>query len=584
MAVLPQINVVETYSPGTNHTGDPASPVAPSTVARNRELEKIERLRSKCADYENNIQQWLFMLRSYEGGPDYVSSDTLFQHRREHSTDYAHRLKRAHYQNYCQPLVDFVPEYIFSQGVEREAPTALTVQYEAFKSNCDRAGTPLNGFMQQVGEDARIFGLTFIHIDKLPLPEDMDPEEMSVQRAAELSQLKLDVPYFINVRPVEVYDWRTDERGNYIYLKRVQKLTRLDGAESVIDVERYTEWKPTSFAVSEVDVTDPHEHKLLFYRRQQENAWGVVPFVPAFYKRKKSNKDIGQSFLQDIAYQNRHVFNQTSLIDEFLYRQCFNILALPTRSVVPTKEQVDGDIGTGSVIEIPDEAKHEPKYISPPVDPAEFIQTEREQTISEMYRTAAQDVLSEIYQGQGPSGDAQKQSFSRTIPVINKTADMLEQVEKTATDLWAKMQGKDWKGGKISYKDDYSITNLLDLLLQLSQIFNSVRLTSPSFVRAEWKRVVREFDSKIPHDELEKIISEINNLSDADIKDMFKTPADIKAEMGVPATSNLTQGTKQKQLGSDKRISAATGSKASTKESAPDANKRAKGGRSNKRS
>jgi hypothetical protein len=146
------------------------------------------------------------------------------------------------------------------------------------------------------------------------------------------------------------------------------------------------------------------------------------------------------------------------------------------------------------------------------------------------------------------------------------------------------MQGKDWKEGKISYKDDYSITSLLDLLLQLSQIFNSVKLHSPTFIREEWKRVVREFDSKLPHDSLEKIFNEIDKMSDDDIKLMFANPADQKAAAGLPATSNMVQGKAQKALGSDKRISAATGNKASTKEKAPDANRRAKGGRSAKRS
>jgi hypothetical protein len=570
MSQLPSTTYVESVTP----SGDPD--VETSKAQRTRELIEIERLRSKCADYSANVAHWLYLLRAYEGGPDYASDSTLFRHTREHSQDFSRRLARAHYQNYCQPLVDFVPEYIFSQGVERDAPTSLTVPYETFKLNCDRAKTSLNAFMQGVGEDARIFGMTFIQVDKLPLPADMDPEEISVQKA---SELKLETPYLINVRPLEVFDWRTDERGNYLYLKRIQYLTRLDGAESVVDIERFTEWKPSTFKVSEVDVTDPKNPRLLT-PVTAPNQWGIIPFVPAFYKRKKSNKDLGQSFLQDIAYQNNHVFNMTSLIDEFLYKQCFNILSLPTRSVVPTKSQVEGDIGTGSVLETPDDAKHEPKYLSPPADPAAFIQSERENSIKEMYRQAAQDLMSELFNA---SGDSQKQSFSRTIPVINKTADMLEQVETTVSELWAVMQGKTWAGGKISYKDDYSITSLLDLLLQLTQIFNSVKLTvAPTFVREEWKRIVREFDGKISHEVLEKIMKEIDDVKDDDITSLFKSPADVKAEMGVPATSNMVQGKSQKQLGSDKRIGAATGSKAATKESAPDANKRAKGGRSAK--
>lgn len=577
MAVLPTVNTTETISGGAHYHELPKVPDAISrkTAKQEKDEEEIARLRSKCGDYEENISHWLFMLKAYEGGPSYAGADTLHKHRREHYSDYEQRLVRAHYQNYCQPLVDFVPEYIFSQGVEREAPASLAASFELFKDNCDRSGTSLNAFMQAVGEDARIFGMTFIHVDKLPLPADLDPATISVQQA---SELKLESPYLVNVRPIEVYDWTTDSLGNYIYLKRAENITRMQGKSKQL-VERYTEWTVNEFEVSEIDVTDPSEPKLL-PSTVNKNPWKVIPFVPAFFKRLKSNKDVGQAFLQDIAYQNNHIFNLTSLVGEFLYRQCFNILVLPTRAVVPTKEQVDGDIGTGSILEVPEQSQHKPEYLSPPADPAEFIQSEREKTISEMYRQAAQDIISDLFQ---KSADSQKQSFSRTIPVINKTADMLEAVERQVMSLWAKMQGKDWKEGKISYKDDYSITSLLDLLLQLSQIFNSVKLHSPTFIREEWKRVIREFDSKIPHDTLEKIFSEIDKMSDDDIKSMFAAPTDAKSAAGLPATANMVQGKAQKQLGSDKRISAATGNKASTKESAPDANRRAKGGRSAKR-
>jgi hypothetical protein len=574
MQSLPTVNTVQTVAPSVPTQQQQTAEEA----RRQKELEEIIRLQSQCEDYLDNADHWRFLLKSYEGGPKYIGTDTLHKHRREHASDYQARLDRAHYQNYCQPLVDFVPEYIFSQGVEREAPGALKNAFEQFLANCDRSGTSLNAFMQAVGEDARIFGMTYVHVDKLPLPENLAPEEVSVQRATEIG---LDLPYLINVRPLEVYDWTTDTCGNFLYLKRCQTFSRFDGQSTRL-IERYTEWTPSQFVVSEIDVTDPRDPRIIS-KRPSNHPWKVVPFIPAYFKRLKSNKDIGQSFLQDIAYQNNHAFNLTSLVGEFLYRQCFNILVLPGRSIVPTKDQVEGDIGTGSVLEVPDDAKVKPDYLSPPVDPAEFLQSEREKTVAEMYRQAAQDIMSDLFKGKNAgSGDAQKQSFSRTIPVINKTADMLEQVEKNVMVLWAKMQGKEWEDGKVSYKDDYSITNLLDLLLQLSQIFNSVKLTTPTFVREEWKRVIREFDSKIPHQTVEKIFAEIDKLTDQDIKDLFKTPADIKAEMGVPSTSNLQQGKSQKQLGTDKRIGAASGSKAATKESAPDANRRAKGGRSNK--
>lgn len=558
-------------------------PVDDSSPAPSKEELEIMRLRSKCEAYRDYETYWRFMLLSYEGGPKYVSPETLFKHQRENIRDYNDRLQRAYFLNLCQPLVDFVPEFIFSQGVERHPPKALDKQFEALKENCDRAGSSLNQFMQHLGEVARIFGVAYLHVDKLPPPEEIDPETLTLQKAAEL---KIDVPYFVLVSPLEVYDWQHDTLGNFTYLKRVQYRTELDTDFTTYrDLEDFYEWTPSQLKVSTVDCTDRRRPRLIRSGPTKPNPWKIVPFIPAYFKRSKSDVDMGQSFLQDIAYQNREVFNLTSLLGEFLYRQCFNVLVLPQRTTLPTRDSVEGDLGTSNVLEVPADAQQGPEYLSPPVDPAEFLQGERAQIIQQMYQQAAQDIMSDLFKGQARSGDAQKQAFSRTIPVINKTADMLEQVERRAFALWTAIQGKEWDG-KISYRDDYSVTNLIDLLLQLTQIFNSIHLVSPTFVRAEWKRIVHEFDGKLDSETMAKIVAEIDKMSDDDIKDMLtgmtQMKNDIKAKLGVPSTGDMVQGVKQKRLGTDKRIALSTGSRAATKESAPDANRRAKRGASRK--
>lgn len=558
-----------------NVVGAPPNPDAgpKDPTQAERERAEIARLRSKGSDYVENELHWRFLMASYEGGPHYVNQSTLFKHQREHRLDFDDRLKRAHYQNYCQPLVDFVPEYIFSQGIERHPAKGLEAQFELFKQDCDRAGTSLDSFMQARGEDVRIFGMCYVQVDKLPVPVGEDPNEISVQRAADLG---INAPYLIAINPLEVLKWQTDSRGNYLYLKRMEFVTDVDSFGMVTPLERYTEWTPNLHRVSVIDVSDRLNPKMRTWGVPVQNVLGRVPFISLFYKRGKSNKDIGQSFLQDIAYQNRHIFNLTSLLDEFLFRQCFNMLVMPMKTQVPTKEQVEGDWGTSNVLEVPSDSVHKPEYLSPPVEPAQFIQEERKETIQEMYRQAAQDLMQELT-GNGrsqSSGQAQKQQFSRTIPVINKTADVLEFAENRIMDLWAKLQGEEWTG-KIAYKDDYSITNLLDLLLQLGMIFNTIKLQSPTFVREEWKRVIREFDGKLDPDKMDAILLEIANTSDEQITMMFANNTDVKATVGVPSTSNILGGTVQETLGSDKNISAASGSNAHVKEGTADKNHKA---------
>lgn len=537
------------------------------TQAQSAEETEIDRLRSTSDDYKHYEKRWRFFLRAYEGGPEYVSDDTLFRHSRETVEDFQARLERAHYQNYCQSLVDFVPEYIFSQDVEREPPDAIKEQFERFKSDVDRAGTELNAFMQMVGEDMRIFGMTYIHVDLPPRPEEMKGQELSVQQAKDYG---LDLPYFVLVRPLEVLDWKIDNKGNFLYLKRVEytivEISGQKGSDAFKNVERYTEWTPHEYRIAYIDVSGDKPTIMPSMAETRPNSWGMVPFVPCFYKRLKSHREVGQSFLQDIAYQNRAVFNQTSLIDEFLYKQAFNILAVPTSHKASFKDQTDGHIGTSNVIELPSDATMKPEYISPPSDPAKFIQMERENTVREMYRQAAQDVMSDVMTPGRHSGESLKVQMSRTVPVINKSADALQYAERRAMRLWAKIQGFEWTG-KISYKDDYSVTNLMDLLLQLTMIFKQIGLWSPTFIKEEWKRVVREFDGKLKPDTMDAIVQEIESLSDEDLQRAVRTSSDSTPGLdGVPTTANMIQGAQQEMLGTDQKIAAAFGSQAATKE------------------
>lgn len=539
---------------------------APSSDLSERDKAEIKRLRSKHSDYEHSEQHWNFLLRSYEGGPCYASTETLFRHSREQAQDYEDRLRRAHYQNYCCPIVDFVPEFIFNHPIERDARGAVKPLFDKFVHDVDRNGTPLDQFMQQVSEDARLFGHCFVQVDKPQAPEGRELSQ------ADVIELGLNLPYLVLVRPLEVLDWRTDQFSNYIYLKRVQYLTIEDG-EDIKDVERYTEWFRKRYKITVVDVTDSDKPKILD-SKEYPNAWNVVPFVPVFHKRSKSNRELGISAIGDIAYQNRDVFNLTSLIGEFLYRQAFNILVMEEDSAAPPeRSNIEGTLGTSNVLTFPTGVSHPPQYLTPPADPAAFIQTERDKAIAEMYRQAAQDIASELFAGSNRSGDAARQAFGRTIPVIAKAADALQQAEVQILTLWAKIQNQKWEG-KIAYKDSFEITNLQDLLLQLSTIFNNLHVISPTFIREEWRRIVREFDGRIERSQLDKIFKEIDGISDQELKDFYAVPADVKSTEGVPSTAQMIQGRNQKRLRSDRNISLATGNNASTKEANPDANKR----------
>lgn len=535
----------------------------PSTAKA--QAKEIERLYAASPVYEERSDHWRFLAQAYEGGPQYVNAGNLFQHERELDESYEARLKRAHYWNYCASLNDFVPDFIFRDPAERAPDDAIKDPFNDFAANVDRMGTTLPQFMRRVAEEARLYGLVWIACDKPAIPKGTDTSKMSLKQAQDQ---KLDKPYWYIVRRLEVLDYEVDQFGVYTYLKRLVSHRERKGNDWVV-LDRVIEWTQSDVRTTTIDVTDPKKKKIV-KRERLEHKLNMVPFVPVFNRRSKFVYDEGVSFLEDIAYQNRQVFNLTSLLDEFLYRQCFNVLVMEQDTAIPTRSTTAGEVGTANVIEIPKGVQNPPAYLSPPVDPAQFVQTERESVVREMYRQAVQDVTNEVLGG--ASGEAQNQAMSRTVPNIARLADELQLAEIQSLTIWAKLSNREWKG-KISYRRDYSISTLMDMVLQLSGILNNLKILPPRFIKEEWKRVIREFDGRLSPEAMTEINKQIDALSDEDLIDRYMPPEPPASEL-MPTSKNLMQGKEQSAYRTDKGRSLATGDRSATKEGARDAQRR----------
>jgi hypothetical protein len=267
--------------------------------------------------------------------------------------------------------------------------------------------------------------------------------------------------------------------------------------------------RPGHAKITKVDITNS-DKPVVVAEEDVDIDLDEVPLVVVRYKRSKRDPFVGLSFLRDFAYNNREIMNLTSLLQEFLYRQAFNILAKEVETSVPLTGQSEGDVGTANVLEFPKGAQA-PKYISPPADPARFIQDERGRIKNEMFVRAAQDFVSEIFNGEKSSGFSQAQSFSKTVPFISSRADALERAENTLMRLTMKLMGKEWTG-KIKYKDRYELTNLSDALTQLQILVRDFQMPSEDFVKTELKRLVHEYDDKLPPDQLAKIEKQIDDM------------------------------------------------------------------------
>lgn len=463
--------------------------------------ERIEQLRQKGFLYADSYDQWRFFLTAYEGGSGFANRENLFKHSREHDDDFADRVKRVHNFNYCEPLVDFFTNFIFSESIDRNGGPDESF-FRDFRKNVNKKGDSLDDFMRQVCDDMQIFGMVYVLVDAPVVAETVVTKQQEQDLGIQ--------PYWVLIKPTEITDWVVDEFENFLYVKRMQIVQEMAQGGSRRSIERYTEFYPDSIVISDIDITKPSE-PLFLGERRLENTLGVVPIRVARYKRSKKVPFMGLSFLRDFAYNNRTILNLTSLLDEFLYRQAFNILVKQVDSNLPPDATADDTVvGSNNLLEYPKEA-NAPAYISPPVDPAKFIQDERARVKNEMFVRASQDALNEIFNGEKASGFSQAQSFSKTVPFISSRADVLEAMENSLMELTMKRVSKTWQG-KIKYKDRYELTNLTDALTQFLMLVRDLQLGSEKFVKSELKRFVREYDGKLPSEVLGEIESQIEGI------------------------------------------------------------------------
>jgi hypothetical protein len=489
------------------NTGVPISPGTVATIPFNEVLSdeqktELKRLRSTHELWKVFQPDWELYLACYEGGSEVTNANHIFQHSRENDLDYQERIRRANYENYCDVLVDFFSNFIFTETIHRDGGENSD-WYAGFITDVDGKGTDIDSFMKSFLDDIDIFGMVYTLVDAPPAPPNI--EVVTVQHEKDYKIR----PYWVPLQVGEVTDWVCDEQDNLLYLKRKQFLETIRGRDRV-KLEKYTEWYLDEVVITEVDVTDPQKPSL----GPPVRYMNTLPYIPIRvdrYKRSKKYPWMGISFLRDLAPNNREVLNLSSLRQEFLYRQCFNILAKESDTVLPLKDVEDGVLSQSNVIDYPKGA-NPPQYISPPSDPAKFISETEQRLVNNMFRRAAQDTLNELFNGEGRSGFSQAQQFSKTVPFIATRADILEKAEAGLMSMTLARLGKTWDG-KIKYKDRYELTNITDTITQLSMLAKDLGIQSPTFFKEEMKRLIAEFDGKIPTEIKAKIESEIDGMN-----------------------------------------------------------------------
>ena len=450
---------------------------------------------NRYPSYRQFCRWWELYLDSYEGGEEYLEAGYLFRHVKEDEDSFQDRIQRSYYYNFCRTVVDTYVAHIFrkSGAIHRNVDLA---DYQEILKDVDLMGNDMNTFMrEQVAPAAQIFGHVHVLVDKPKVEE---------QPQSKAEQARLGIrPYLMLVYPQNLIDYRLDRLGNFLWA-RIEE----PGPE-----EENPFYSPDAYS--------PDQY---FYRTWTRTEWflhndrgqllesgqhdlGRVPIVTVYNIESKKYARFGVSALADIAPINRSIYNWSSLNDEFLYRQCFNILAIPESPGSKRRK-----IGIGNALSYPIEASKAPHYIYPPVQPGEYLLKNIDSAIKQIYRLAvlAGPVATEAKRSQ--SGISKAYDFHEANQNLIKKAKNLEQAEVEIAKLCAAWEGVKDLSPIIEYPTDFNIESMAD---SLKAEFDLLRMNiSDRFNKTVKKRIVTRY---MKHDsrDLEKIFSEIEAAKEA---------------------------------------------------------------------
>ena len=459
-------------------------------------------------DYTSFQNDWQFYINSYVGGRAYVNDQTIFQHVRESEHDYSQRIKRAIYTNYCRSVVDLYTSFIF--GVETHISRDLDdPSYLDFSLNVDLRGNSMDDFMQQVSTYAQIFGFCGVLIDSPPRDDTIitlrDQQDSGIR------------PYLCVYQPLDIVDWSLDRFGQLLWVRLRENNIANEDPFAEKDNETYyrTFTRDEWFVHNEQEeLVDSDTHGL-----------GRVPFVCAYFQKHPQYPFVGLSQLVDIAPINRLLTNVASYIDEFVSKQAFPFLASSDNPMMPDGQEPESIVSASNVWNYP-QGSQPPSYISPPTDPAQFMQSfSTEYLISQILRAAHLDHRALAEQ----SGVAKQYDFHQLNHVLSRFSRNLEMAENQVMDIYYQWTGQMLETAPIDYPDSFEVETISQALANSKLVREIFGDKSPTFTSEHLRRMANRLAPKMEQEIADRIETEL--LDSAVVKAQAMAFADEMEEL-----------------------------------------------------
>tara|TARA_R100000231_G_scaffold23960_1_gene22348 strand:- start:2113 stop:3519 length:1407 start_codon:yes stop_codon:yes gene_type:complete len=436
-------------------------------------------------DYKENINNYEYYIRSYNGGYDYTLGQYLNRYNLELDNEFNQRLANTPCDNHCKNIIQIYSSFLFRVKPSRDfGSMADEPSLESFLKDADLEGNNFNSVIKTAQNYASIYGHCFLILDK--------PTVQTRTRADELDQ---DIrPYISIVTPENALDWnfKREVNGKYYldYLKIREEVDKDGGTY-------FRMWYPDR--IDTVYQPDNEEPRVI---DTAINQIGKIPAV-ILYNSKSHKRGIGQSDLTDIADLQKAIYNEYSEIEQ--------LIRLTNHPSLVKTPSVNASAGAGAVIEMPEEIEPnlKPYLLQPSGQNLTSIMDSIKHKVDAINRIAHTGAI-RTTKTQVSSGIALQTEFELLNARLSEKADNLEIAEEQIFRCYAMFQNAEFDG-EISYPDSFNIKDYA-VDLQFFSMAKAMNLQSPTFNKEVDKEIIR---SVIDDDEkLTQAFEEIDGQSE----------------------------------------------------------------------
>ena len=434
-------------------------------------------------DYQENVKNWEYYIRSYNGGYDYTLGQYLNRYNLELDNEFNQRLANTPCDNHCKNIIQIYSSFLFRVKASRDFGNMQDeASLESFLKDADLEGNSFTSVIKQAQNYASIYGHCMLILDKPSIQTNTKAEEINQEIR----------PYISIVTPENIFDWNFERQpnGKYIlnYLKIREEVDKSGGSYMRL-------WYPDR--VDTIYVEEVGTEPTLI--DTATNQIGKIPAV-ILYNAKSHKRGIGQSDLVDIADLQKAIYNEYSEIEQ--------LIRLTNHPSLVKTNGVNASAGAGAVIEMPDEMEPnlKPYLLQPSGQNLISIMDSITKKVDAINRIAHTGAVRTTRQ-QVSSGIALQTEFELLNARLSEKADNLQLAEEQIFKLYSEFQNASFDG-EINYPDSFNIRDYASDLLFYQQA-KAVNVQSNTLNKEIDKEIAR---SVVDDDEkLSQIFDEIDS-------------------------------------------------------------------------